>query len=154
MEIQSLVTPFVVRADAAESLAAIARRMWAHEIGALPVFEGDRLAGIISERDIVTAIALGAGTDAPARAHMTRDQTTAQVTEDPGAVAQRMARLGIGHLPALDGQQVIGMISACDLLPVLARSPHAAPSGGRTGARGRRLPAGAQARSTRVSGGS
>ena len=39
-EIKSLVTPVVVRAEASESLMVAARRLWAHEIGALPVFAG------------------------------------------------------------------------------------------------------------------
>jgi len=58
MKIEAIVTRLVVRAEASESLLAAARRMWAHDIGALPVFLGDTLVGIISERDVVTALAL------------------------------------------------------------------------------------------------
>jgi CBS domain-containing protein len=73
METRSPARPLPVHADAGESLAAVARRMWAHGIGALPVFEHDRLVGVVTERDLVAAIALGAGTDAPVRAHLTSD---------------------------------------------------------------------------------
>ncbi len=76
MDIPTSVTSAVVRADAAETLAAVARRMWAHEVGTLPVFDGHRFVGIITERDVVTALALGAGPDATAGVHMTPARET------------------------------------------------------------------------------
>jgi CBS domain-containing protein len=72
MDIHAPVTPVVVRAEASESLEVAARRMWAHEIGSLPVFRGDVLVGILTERDLVSALALGAAPAAAVAAHMTR----------------------------------------------------------------------------------
>jgi CBS domain-containing protein len=130
MEIASVVTRLVVRAEAAETLAAAARRMWAHEIGALPVFKGDRLLGIVTEQDLVTALALGAGANAAIATHLTPLPATAEITDDSAMVAQRMLDLGVRHLPVRDGGRVIGMVSARDLLPLVAwpAAPRARPA--------------------------
>jgi CBS domain-containing protein len=120
MEIEPLVTPLVVRAEGSESLAAAARRLWAHEIGALPVFDGDTLVGILSERDLVTATALGASSGAAVAAHMTPLPATAGPAESSAVVARRMLDLGVRHLPVVDGGRVVGMISATDLLTLVA----------------------------------
>jgi CBS domain-containing protein len=120
MEIASLVTPFVVRADASETLATVARRMWAHEIGALPVFDGEVLAGIVTERDVVTAMALGAGPDAGAAAFMTPRPVAVRAADDAAMVARRMLDLDVRHLPVVDGERVVGTVSARDLLALVA----------------------------------
>lgn len=132
MKIESLVTRLVVRVEASERLLAAARRMWAHEIGALPVFAGDALVGIISERDVVTAPALGASVETAVGAHMTPAPATAELGEDSVAVANRMLDLGVRHLPPVEGGQVVGMVSATDFAVArgLARAA-AERSGGR-----------------------
>lgn len=120
MEIESLATPLVVVAEASESLATAARRMWAHEIGALPVLDGGVLVGILSERDLVTAMALGSRTDAAVAAHMTHAPATAEPGEDTVCIARRMLDLGVRHMPVVKGGRVVGMLSASDLLAVVA----------------------------------
>ena len=120
MDIGSLATRLVVAAEASESLAAAARRMWAHEIGALPVMDRGALVGILSERDLVTAMALGSGMDAAVAAHMTPLPATAEPAEDTVAVARRMLDLGVRHMPLVDGGRLAGMVSATDLLTVVA----------------------------------
>jgi len=94
--------------------------MWAHEIGALPVFEGDALVGIISERDVVAALALGASLETALAAHMTSVPATAEPGEDSVTVANRMLDLGVRHLPVVEGGRAVGMISATDLLTLVA----------------------------------
>ncbi len=93
MDIESLASPLVVVAEVSESLATAARRLWAHEIGALPVFDRGALVGILSERDLVTAMALGGGIDAAVAAYMTPIPATAEPGEDTVAVARRMLDL-------------------------------------------------------------
>lgn len=121
MEIGPLVTPLVVSAQTGDTLAAVARRLWAHGIGSLPVFEGARLVGMIGERDLVTAIALGATPESAAAAHMSRGPATAHPADDSAEVARRMLDLGVRHLPVVDGGgRVVGMVAARDLLQLVA----------------------------------
>ena len=120
MEVWSVATRLVVVAEAHEGLITAARRMWAHEIGALPVLDGGGLVGILTERDLVAAMAVGSGHDSAVAAHMTPKPATATPREDSVAVARRMLELGVRHMPVVDAGGVVGMVSATDLLTVVA----------------------------------
>ena len=120
MEIQSVATRLVVVVEAHESLVTAARRMWAHEIGALPVLDRGDLVGILTERDVVAAMAVGSGNDSAVAAHMTPLPATAKPGEDTVAVARRMLDLCIRHMPLVDAGRLVGMVSATDLLTVVA----------------------------------
>ena len=76
--------------------------------------------GILSERDMVAALALGAGVETAVAAHMTPAPATAGAGEDSISVANRMLNLGARHLPVVDGGQVMGMVSASDLPTLVA----------------------------------
>lgn len=120
MEIEALAIPLVVVAEASESLATAARLMWAHEIGALPVLDRGVLVGILSERDLVTALALGSGIEAAVAAHMTPAPATAEPAEDTVGIARRMLDLGVRHMPVVKEGRVVGMLSDSDLLTAVA----------------------------------
>jgi len=130
MQIRTLVSPSVVKAEVTEPLVALARRMRAHGISALPVYEGDRLVGIVSERDVVSAVADGTATTIVAAEYMTPGPVTAAPHEDSAHVALRMLELGIRHMPVVEDDRVIGVVSARDLLMLEAwsgRTPPVAP---------------------------
>ena len=130
MQIRTLVSPSVVKAEVTEPLVALARRMRAHGISALPVYEGDRLVGIVSERDVVSAVADGTATTIVAAECMTPGPVTAAPHEDSADVALRMLELGIRHMPVVEDDRVIGVVSARDLLMLEAwpgRTPPVAP---------------------------
>jgi CBS domain-containing protein len=116
MQIATLVNPRVVWAESHESLVALARRMMANGIGSLPVRDRGRLAGIVTERDIVAAVADGIAVTAPAGACMTAEPAVATPAEDSADVALRMLELGVRHLPVVEQGRVVGMVSARDLL--------------------------------------
>jgi CBS domain-containing protein len=87
-------------------------------IGALPVMEGGRLVGILSERDVCHGLARhgGAAADLPVRELMTQDVATC-AAEDPVHDARAtMAHRHIRHLPVVEGGDLIGMISLRDVL--------------------------------------
>ncbi|HSR26203.1 MAG TPA: CBS domain-containing protein [Candidatus Eisenbacteria bacterium] len=130
MQIATLVNPGVVWAEADEPLVTLARRMREHGIGSLPVRDGERLAGIVTERDVVAAVADDVPGTAPARACMTADPAIATPAEDCAEVALRMLELGVRHLLVVDHGRVVGVVSARDLLMLEAwpeRLPPVAP---------------------------
>jgi CBS domain-containing protein len=104
-----------------EPMDGVARHMQDDDIGALLVVDGDRVAGIITERDLVRATC-----DCPdlttcvAGDYLTAEPAT--VTLDTGLheAAARMVELEVRHLPVVDGGEVIGMISARDVLELTA----------------------------------
>ena len=87
-------------------------------IGAVPVVEHQRVVGILSERDVIAAIAHdgAAVLDAPISSVMTREAIT--VTPDTSLLAglSLMTRRRIRHLPVCEGERMIGFISIGDLV--------------------------------------
>ncbi|SRR6266511_1663739 len=103
-----------------ETLLGAANRLAWYRVGALPVYRDHRLVGIITERDLVTAVAHGAD---PATAkvadYMTGTPVTVGPEEDVEVAARRMAALGVRHLPVVDGDQLVGVLSMRDLLTLV-----------------------------------
>ena len=110
-----------VKPDA--SLAEVARQMRMEDSDSVAVMAENRLIGIITERDLVRAIADGVDPrQARADVFMSSDPATVTADEDVSVVAVKMMTLGIRHLPVVDGKGVpIGLISARDLIGVLDR---------------------------------
>jgi CBS domain-containing protein len=100
-----------------ETLLGAATRMRRYEVSALPVYRGRRLVGIITERDVVAAIADGADPATTRVAdYMTDRPVTVGSDEDVQVAARRMAELGVRHLPVVDGGRLVGVLSMRDLL--------------------------------------
>jgi CBS domain-containing protein len=118
MKVSAMYTPEILSAGANEELIEVAARMQFHEVGALLVFHQGVLQGIVTERDLLCAVADGVDpTTATVERYMTRDPVTVTPDTDAGEAAAQMLALGARHLPVVDGGQVVGMLSARDLLP-------------------------------------
>jgi CBS domain-containing protein len=105
-------------------LADVARDMRAHDSDSVAVIDDARLVGIITERDLVRAIADGLNPmQASAGLVMTSDPATVSLDEDVNVVAVKMIRLGIRHLPVVDEQgRPAGLVSARNLVALLDRA--------------------------------
>jgi CBS domain-containing protein len=105
------------------SLAEVARRMRLDDCDSVAVMTEKRLLGIITERDLVRAIADGVDPEqVRADVFMSADPATVTADEEVSVVAVKMMALGIRHLPVLDAKGTpIGLISARDLVAVLDR---------------------------------
>lgn len=101
-----------------ETLAAAARSLDQKKVGALVVCEGDRVIGILSERDLVRAVARdgAAALERPVRAHMTGDVVFAAPTETVDELMGRMTDRRIRHLPVLREQRLSGIVSIGDVV--------------------------------------
>ncbi len=106
------------------SLADVAKAMRLDDADSVAVMSGGRLLGIITERDLVRAIADGVNPQqARADVMMSADPATVSADEEVAVVALKMMTLGIRHLPVVDHEgSPIGLISARDLVAVLERS--------------------------------
>jgi len=96
------------------------RYMTERRVGAVAVLEESRLAGILSERDIMgRVVAKGLDPDAtPVRQVMTRDLVVALVSESHDDGLRKMRQAGCRHLPVVEGDRLVGMVSQRDLLQV------------------------------------
>jgi CBS domain-containing protein len=110
----------VVSIDFTDDLAAAAKLLTKHRIGALVVLGVDgRLAGILSERDIVRAMAESGSNTAlqlPVAQVMTRNVSTCDVNDSISSVMDRMTKGRFRHMPVLDNDRLAGMISIGDVL--------------------------------------
>jgi len=111
---------------APETPLRVAAEMMARDsIGALVVATGHRTVGILSERDVVTAIGRGANPDtATVAGAMSEDVVSLRPHDTLYDAAVDMLDLGIRHVPVFDERgTVVGMVSVRDLLrPLLTAS--------------------------------
>lgn len=121
MKVRDLPPGQLLSVDPETSVAEVARRMRMDDLDSVAVMSGGRLAGIITERDLVRAIADGLDPQqARADLVMTADPATVDVDEDVGMVAVKMMRLGVRHLPVVNKSgKAIGLVSARNLVAVL-----------------------------------
>ncbi|HEY3811825.1 MAG TPA: CBS domain-containing protein [Caulobacteraceae bacterium] len=101
-----------------DSLARAASALVEKRVGAMVVMAGDRVAGILSERDLVRAMARdGAGClDRPVEAYMTADVIFARPQETADDLMERMTDRRIRHLPVCENDRLLGIISIGDVV--------------------------------------
>jgi len=119
MRVESFCSTEVISADITDTLFEAAEKMARNHVGALAVLDDGVLVGVISEADLVSAISDEASlTHTAVEEYMTEGAVTVVRGEDASIAARRMVEHGIGHLPVVDGDSAIGMVSKGDLLAV------------------------------------
>lgn len=114
--------------DATATLTEAAAQMDSRGVGAALVMNGERLSGILTERDVLRAVATGEVEGTKVGAWMTHDPDTVGPEERPGHAAAIMIHGGYRHLPVIDGDRPIGIISIRDLMRLVIDDE--APKGG------------------------
>jgi CBS domain-containing protein len=105
--------------SADERVADAARRMVDRGVGAVLVMDGERLAGILTERDVLRAVAEGHVEDAGVGERMTHHPETVEASESTEHAASLMIHGGFRHLPVTEGGAVVGIVSIRDLMRVV-----------------------------------
>jgi len=111
----------------ADALGEVAQRMVERDVGAVLVMEDDALTGILTERDVLRAVAAGIQDDTVVSDWMTRDPETMSPDDTTQHAAVLMIHGGFRHMPLVEGEQVVGMLSIRDLMRVVL--DNAAPRG-------------------------
>src|SRR5215218_4256586 len=99
-----------------DRIAEVAQRMAERNIGAVLVLDGGRLVGIMTERDLMRAVARGLHGDAVIAEYMTKDPETIQPDDTTEHAAVLMIHGGFRHLPVVEGDDVVGILSIRDLM--------------------------------------
>ena len=117
MKISEVMTSDVQTIGPDESAQAAARFMLNNDAGSIPVTDGDRLIGMITDRDIaVRGVAKGYGPDTPVRELMTDDIICARADDSVEDVASKMSEAQVRRLPVIDeDERLCGIVSLGDL---------------------------------------
>jgi CBS domain-containing protein len=121
VQVRDVMTEATVTYSTTDTLRSAAERMWRQQTGSLLVMDAERLAGILTERDLLRAVALGAD---PAAATVDEAMTTEVFTVPPDMplvdAAREMAARWIRHLPVEENGRLVGMVSMRDVTGVFA----------------------------------
>jgi CBS domain-containing protein len=120
MRISEIMTQAAVTDRPTDSLQQAARKMREQQTGSLLVLEGDELVGIITERDVLKAVATETPLDTPISEVMSKDLITVEPGTSLREAAGIMTERWIRHLPVLEGGRLVGIVSQRDLAGVLA----------------------------------
>ena len=117
MKVSEVMTRDVQTVSPDQPVREAASFMLSADAGSIPVTEGERLIGMITDRDIaVRGIARGYGPDTPVRELMTDDIVTARLDDDTDDIAARMSSAQVRRLPVIDDQErLCGIVSLGDL---------------------------------------
>ena len=107
-----IVKPNFITVAPEDTLGEVAERMTQQNVGAVVVKDYGRMIGILTERDMLRAMASRVHTsDARVRQWMTSDPITASPDMDLDEAAQVMLDHGFRHLPVVEGQNILGVVS-------------------------------------------
>jgi CBS domain-containing protein len=117
MKVSDVMTRDVHTVRPDQTVREAASFMLRADAGAIPVTEGDRLIGMITDRDIaVRGIAEGHGPDTPVRDLMTNDMICARADDDVQDAASKMSEAQVRRLPVIDDREnLCGIVSLADL---------------------------------------
>jgi CBS domain-containing protein len=102
------------------TLADLAGKLAVEQVGAVAITTDDKIEGIVSERDLVRAIAAGATCDDVWAADvMTIEPVAVDADEPIESVATLMLDEGVRHVPVVSDGRVVGIVSQRDVLQVL-----------------------------------
>jgi CBS domain-containing protein len=102
--------------EAGLPLGEAAKRIDARHVGAALVLDGDRLVGILTERDVLRAVAAGRVEGTTVADWMTHNPETIEPSDTTGHAAAIMIHGGFRHLPVVDGGTAVGIVSIRDLM--------------------------------------
>ena len=117
MKVSEVMTREVQTIRPDQPVQEAANFMLSADAGSIPVTEGERLIGMITDRDIaVRGIAKGYGPDTPVRELMTDDLIVLRIDDDVEEAATKMSEAQVRRLPVIDSdERLCGIVSLGDL---------------------------------------
>ncbi|MBE6499421.1 MAG: CBS domain-containing protein [Methanobrevibacter thaueri] len=121
MQIKNLMSEELITIDKDQNLSDALKLLRKHNVSRLPVTNNKKLVGIISERDIANKLGSSKYESMPAsRLHissvMIKDVFTVPQTMQLDEAARLMLEKGIGSVPVMDGDEMVGIVSKADFV--------------------------------------
>ena len=118
MNVRDVMSTRLLTVEASTLLADACSELHAQSIGAVLVMEGERVVGILTERDVLRAVAT-TGVHGAVADWMTRGPETIEPTDTTAHAASMMIHGGFRHLPVVEGGRPVGIVSIRDLVRLL-----------------------------------
>jgi CBS domain-containing protein len=116
MQVADVMKADVKTTTPGDSFAHVATLLRDNQVSSIVVMDGDRVAGIVTERDLVNLVADGLDPGSTTVGdRMSTNLDTVEPRTDIAEAAEHMARLRIRHLPVVDNGKLAGIISIRDL---------------------------------------
>lgn len=115
---ESFAGPAMVTITPTETVAALVDALAEHNVGAIVVLDGEQVAGIASERDVVRGLADRGPQllDDPVEQIMTTSVVTCSADDAVDAIAQTITERRIRHMPVVNDGALIGVVSIGDVV--------------------------------------
>ena len=114
--VSELMTRDVLTVEPSDTLGEAAQKMTDRGVGSVVVSDFGRMIGILTERDVLKAVAGRThSSEARVREWMTSDPITVTEQTSVDEAGRLMLEHGFRHLPVVDGERAIGIVSIRDL---------------------------------------
>lgn len=125
MKVADIMTRDVAVARPTDTIQDVARRMADIDVGSLPVCDGERIWGMVTDRDIaIRAVAEGRSFEAPVSGIMSAEVEYCFDTDDADEAAGKMAGSQIRRLPVVDkDRRLVGIVALADVALNLKDKP-------------------------------
>lgn len=120
LQVRDLMTSLIVTADADTMVKDAAKLMAAEDVGSLLVTKADVLAGMITRREIIGAHLLSSYQSLTVEEIMVTPVVTIGPDADIGQTIALMNQTGKRCIPVIEGYDIIGVVTATDIIRVLA----------------------------------
>jgi CBS domain-containing protein len=115
--LRDIMTEDVLAVAPEDTMGEVAAKMVDRGVGAVVVKDFGRIIGVLTERDIMRAVAARThSSETRVREWMTPDPITASADTDVEDAGRTMLENGFRHLPVVDGEQAIGIVSIRDVV--------------------------------------
>jgi CBS domain-containing protein len=122
MQVRDFMTTMIITSDSNTKVSDAAKLMAAEDIGCLIVTKGDLLVGIVTRSDLIGAHLLSEDVycDLLLEDIMNSPVVTITPEADIGQTITIMNQSGRRHIPVIEGNEIIGLVTAGDIIRVLA----------------------------------
>jgi CBS domain-containing protein len=117
MQVRDVMTPDPESCPSEASVAEAAKAMAKADVGPIPVVDGDRLVGLLTDRDIVVRV-VAEGRDPGATTVgevASSDLTTVSPDQDLDQALKLLAERQVRRLPVVEGQRLVGIVAQADV---------------------------------------
>ncbi len=115
MYVKDIMSTNICKVDPKDNISTVASVMTEKGVGMIPVCQKDTLVGVVTDRDLVTRAYSKGNINIPVQEVMTCSPVTINENQSVLECSRLMAKNKIRRIPVTNGNQLIGMVSLCDI---------------------------------------